>query len=62
MKIIERGVIPAEREWKFLCVNCRTRFECQENEGEYITDQRDGDTVRVECPVCNRDCYGSRKS
>jgi hypothetical protein len=61
MKIIQRGTIPEEREWKFSCYTCRTRFECLQSEGRYTWDQRDGDYLTVSCPVCARTCGGSLK-
>lgn len=61
MKIIERGTLPHEREWKAMCTNCRTRFECLESEGKFMEDQRDGAYLLVACPVCSNQCYGSRK-
>lgn len=61
MKIIERGVFPEDREWKAICGHCRTRFECFEKEGQVELDQRDGNYLKVACPVCSRLCYGSPK-
>lgn len=61
MKIIGRGSLPGEREWKALCGNCRTRFEFLEKEGQVHDDQRDGRYITVLCPVCSNQCYGSLK-
>jgi hypothetical protein len=61
MKIIERGVLPSEREWRATCTTCRTRFECLESEGKVCDDQRDGRYLAVACPVCSSMCYGSPK-
>lgn len=61
MKIIERGTIPADREWKATCVHCGTRFEFKQSEGTFRSDQRDGDYVEIPCPVCKQTCYGSKK-
>lgn len=61
MKIIKRGTLPADRKWKFECTHCRTTFECAQCEGQLISDQRDGDTLKVPCPVCKSPCYGSPK-
>jgi hypothetical protein len=33
MKIIERGIIPGDREWRAMCGSCKTRFEFTEKEG-----------------------------
>jgi hypothetical protein len=61
MKIIERGTLPEERVWRGRCVSCRTLFECLRSEGTYqpALDQRDEPSLRVNCPVCTRICYGS---
>lgn len=61
MKIIERGTMPGDRDWQATCTHCRTRFEFKQSEGEFHTDQRDGDYVTVKCPVCTQTCYGSEK-
>jgi hypothetical protein len=61
MKIIERGILPHEREWKAGCTNCGTRFELLESEGQVEHDQREGTFIRCTCPVCSRPCFGSRK-
>lgn len=61
MKIIEKGRPPHEREWRVTCTNCGTRFECLQNEGAVIDDQRDGRYILVHCPVCSNQCYGSPK-
>lgn len=61
MKIIQRGTPPTEREWNFYCANCRTIFECLQGEGHFASDQRGGDTLTIQCPVCDRTCFGSMK-
>jgi hypothetical protein len=61
MKIIKRGTIPDEREWKFDCT-CGTVFECLQKEVTVRNDQREaGSYATYACPVCARECYGSRK-
>jgi hypothetical protein len=60
MKIIQRGIIPDEREWKFDCT-CGTVFECLQKEVVLHHDQRDGSYATYTCPVCEGECYGSRK-
>ncbi|MBB0100129.1 hypothetical protein [Ralstonia pickettii] len=61
MKIIERGTLPGEREWKAKCTHCGTHFEFKQREGNFHSDQRDGNYMTVGCPVCNYICYGSEK-
>jgi RNase P subunit RPR2 len=59
MKILIRGKLPEERRWRATCKYCETQFACLQSEGRLTSDGRDGDTLVVECPVCQRDCYGS---
>lgn len=61
MKIITRGRVPEERTYRFECTHCRTVFEAIQRECQYISDQRDGDCMRYNCPVCTRACYASVK-
>jgi hypothetical protein len=61
MKIIERGIIPGDREWRAMCGSCKTRFEFTEKEGQVHDDQRDGRYIVIGCPVCSKTCYGSPK-
>lgn len=52
MKIIEQGALPEEKIYKVRCNNCSTLFEFKKHEAEYVSDQRDGDFLRVSCPFC----------
>jgi hypothetical protein len=57
VEIITRGQIPGERVRTCTCQNCKTVFRFKHSEGEYSSDQRDGDAVKINCPVCNRLCW-----
>lgn len=61
MKIITRGQIPEDRVFRFECLRCRTVFEASRRECQYISDQRDGDALRYNCPVCTAACYTGAK-
>lgn len=54
MEIIKRGKIPEEKEAEGTCHNCGTVIRAKRSEGKTIYDQRDGDYVRLACPVCTQ--------
>ena len=57
MKIIERGEEPELQPMRCRCNHCRTLFEFLPMEATYVSDQRDGDALKIGCPVCTRDCW-----
>ena len=57
MRIIERGEIPSERVHEVRCSNCYSKIEFQEHEAKKTYDQRDGNYMIIECPVCNDKIY-----
>lgn len=57
VEIITRGQIPGERVHTCTCQTCKTVFRFKESEGEYSSDQRDGDAVKIACPVCASVCW-----
>lgn len=57
MRVIKRGILPSERKTEWTCGTCKSIVESTQNEGEYISDQREGDCVKFECPVCKRFNY-----
>lgn len=52
MRIICQGSPPANIKYQFNCQNCSTVFEAEQREGEMVYDQRDGNFVKFNCPVC----------
>lgn len=56
MKILEHGMPPIVKVYTLRCHNCSTKFEFQRHEAEFVPDQRDGDYLRVHCPVCGQCC------
>ena len=52
MKIIKKGNIPEEKIYRSECYNCKTEFEFQAREAKLTRDQRDGDFLTVDCPLC----------
>lgn len=57
VEILYRGLPPQEREYTYTCPNCATRFRFKRSEAKYISDQRDGDTLEIPCPVCPKPCW-----
>ena len=52
MKILEKGIPPEERKHTLTCHVCQTKFEFFEKEATVTYDQRDGNYLRIDCPVC----------
>ena len=55
MKIIKHGTAPGDNKHRATCHNCGTVIEFMQSEAERVFDQRDGDYLRIKCPVCPRD-------
>lgn len=54
MNIIHRGIKPAERRHTVRCTSCSSVMELSESEAKRVSDQRDGDYMSFDCPVCSR--------
>jgi hypothetical protein len=54
MKIIKPGKKPEDKDYSGECHNCGCEFEFKAKEAEYISDQRDGDIYRIQCPTCKQ--------
>ena len=52
MKIIEYGNDPDKVERRWTCRNCKSIIESALSEGSVTYDQRDGNYVTFDCPVC----------
>lgn len=55
MNIIKAGKLPEEKQYQTTCDRCKTIFTFKQKEAEYVSDQRDGDFLKVKCPFngCN---------
>lgn len=62
MRIIKAGQLPSEIVYDTKCRKCSTHFEFKAGEANYVSDQRDGDCLKVECPLCNESLYVAVKS
>ena len=56
IKIIKRGNIPGAAVHVLTCRNCKTEFQFSQSDAEMVTDWRDGDYLKINCPVCGRTC------
>lgn len=54
MKIIKHGTPPGDKKHVVKCGGCGTKLEFLTSEAERVTDQRDGDFWRIQCPICPR--------
>jgi RNase P subunit RPR2 len=61
MEILSRGQLPEDKTYEGSCHNCHTHVRFKKREAEYIDDQRDGDCVKVNCPVCGHAIYVDAK-
>ncbi len=61
MKIIKRGTKPPGFPWigHYLCPSCRSIIELAADDHwsvkDWKDDQRDGMSVKVDCPVCEQE-------
>ena len=52
MKIISKGTIPKDRVYRVSCDSCSSKIEFIQGEGKIVYDQRDGNYISINCPVC----------
>jgi hypothetical protein len=57
VEIIKRGKLPGNQVHECTCRDCKTVFRFKEAEAEYVSDQRDGNALKISCPVCSRACW-----
>lgn len=55
MKIISRGVVPQDRQFRKECNSCHTIFEFSRKDGDLQNDRNEIVLV-VRCPVCTTAC------
>lgn len=56
IKILKKGRLPEEVQYHFTCYHCKTEFLATQKDGAYHSDQRDGPSLEVACPVCKYKC------
>ena len=52
VKVIELGSKVEEKVVRFTCPECRSVLEATKKDGQFVTDELDGDYIRFVCPVC----------
>jgi len=59
MKVLIRGSRHENKTAVVDCSNCGSKLEVHQNDGTYVSDQRDGDYRSFDCPVCSKPltCY-----
>ena len=53
MRIVFRAVPRGEQLFTVLCKQCQSMIEFARKEAELVHDHRDGDFLKIDCPVCN---------
>jgi RNase P subunit RPR2 len=52
VKILKRGLAPESRIHNGSCRNCQTEIEFEAREAQRVNDQRAGDFLQIDCPIC----------
>ena len=53
MIVTKTGVLPEDKIYSVVCVNCKTEFEFKQSEASVMND-RNEIVLLVSCPVCNK--------
>lgn len=53
IEVIVRGQPPEEKVYEEQCRRCASMLRFKRADAKYTADQRDGDFLTVECPVCH---------
>lgn len=52
MKVLRQGIIPGDIKHYAVCNHCKSVLEFQRKEAKMTHDQREGDYMVINCPVC----------
>ena len=52
MEVIKKGKKPEDKSCDWKCKRCNSVVRAKQSEGRQIHDQRDGDSVVLNCPEC----------
>ena len=62
IEVIKEGRRKEEVRIEFTCNHCHARLRAAMKDGQYTSDQRDGDYVRFVCPMCDGNvCVSAKK-
>lgn len=53
IEVIRRGHLPENDQFDVQCTHCKSDLRFQRKDGRFTSDQRDGDFLTIDCPVCN---------
>ncbi len=59
MEIIKRGELAGDAVYTATCNQCGTHIRFQRKEANFVSDQRDGNALVIECPVCCEEIWTS---
>lgn len=51
VEITKKGKLPSEKVYTASCRNCHTQFKFKQGEAEMVYDQRDGNYLKITCPL-----------
>lgn len=52
IEVLKRGVTEDEKVYEAVCFSCKSHLRFKRSDAEYVSDQRDGDYLKINCPVC----------
>lgn len=61
VEILKRGELPAKQVFMGSCFYCKTEVRCAREDGVFSSDQRDGDMLKIDCPVCHHQMWAYPK-
>ncbi len=53
IEIVRMGLAPSQKQYHAVCNKCQTEIKFLRYDATYVTDQRDGDFLKVSCPTCD---------
>ncbi len=56
IEIIRRGIPAAEITYFTTCRSCGSDLSFKKADGQVVFDHRDGDFIKIACPVCDQQC------
>ena len=51
-EVLKRGITEDEKVYDATCMKCKSLLRFKRADAEYVSDQRDGDYLKINCPVC----------
>lgn len=57
MKIIIQGRLPEDRIFRSTCTHCRTVYEYNRMEANFVSNARNEDYLVTNCPLCDNKVY-----